>query len=101
MINLKEYQNALTEILTVDDRIVGKYKLLAYLPDLMFEATTKIYEKNVLVDEVAESFDVFKVLELKTGKEVYMYYGDFDSIGWCNLKTLMKKCKTCIVKRGV
>ena len=86
-------KNELTEILKSDERIINKYKLLSYLPNFEFKKTSKLKEENKVVDEVLESFNVFKTLCLKTNKVKYIYYGDQDSLCVCNLETIMKHIK--------
>jgi len=93
---MSDYSDQLVDILSVDERIVGKFRILSYLPDLQFEKTTKIKELDTVVEVVAETFDTFKVLDLVNNKECYIYYGDHDSFGVCGLKTLIDKCKPCI-----
>lgn len=94
----KRYGTELINMLKFDDRVIDRYRLISFIPDLQFEKTTKLKELDEVVETVAETFDSFKAEDLSTGEEVYVYYGDFDSFGVCNLKTLMKKVRTCIRK---
>ncbi len=90
----EEYEDALLDLIRVDERLKDRFELLAYLPAYSYEVDTWIED-----DYLAESFDVFKVLEISSGNEMYLSYSDQDNYRLSSLKTIMRYVKKCNVKK--
>jgi hypothetical protein len=84
----EEYVKELLSIMYNDERILGNYNILAYMPHYSFSKDVRLKDEDIMVNE---SFDCFKALDLRRNKEVIIYYGDHDSFGVCSSKTIMKK----------
>lgn len=87
-----EYEQAITDLIKTDENL-PRLKILSYLPIYCFEQDSIIDN-----EEVIETFDVFKIKRMDTGRECYLCYSDYLSYKFVGIKTIKKYLKQYKIK---
>ena len=85
---MKNYETELRKLIQHDNRLSGKYKIGRYCPELQYEADA---------GNTAETYDVFVVTVVHSGRVAYLSYGDEDGYRVSSLRTVERHVRRCNV----